>query len=241
MWRRRSLALIVVLTMAAVGCGGGSDREDAGGDDSSADGDTSTSTSVTHSTPPSTTAVGSPVTSPSTRGEWDVIVTASGRGGLIDSTEISDLEIVGGSGSAEPWLRFGLVLNYCCGEPNSVVFPPDQWTRDINGAALQIVGPACGGPVECTDSARRVQLTPFEASVVTFEVYRGSTADPASAGTFAADVTPIFHWVGDVIEPESIPIDIRLDITAPAAPPTGEKTPTVTAHLPVTVVGGGSS
>ncbi|MEM9042197.1 MAG: hypothetical protein AAGD33_20115, partial [Actinomycetota bacterium] len=92
-------------------------------------------------------------------GEWDVRVTASGGGGLIDSVDTTELEFLSEMGVDEPWLRFGLSLNYCCGEPNSVVFGNDQWSRVVDaGAGLRVDGPLCEGRVECSETERRVRL-----------------------------------------------------------------------------------
>ncbi len=50
---------------------------------------------------------------------------------------------------------------------------------------------------------------------------------------------PTFHWVDDVIDPETIEITLRFDVSAPAPETSGGTTPTATAHRPLTVVGGG--
>lgn len=215
----------------AVGCGNGGANDVIDGGDSVA-------TSVT--TAPSTDGTSVPPTSqpPSVDG-WDVIVSASGRGGLIDSIGVSGLDIVGGSGSAEPWLRFDLELQYCCGEANSIEFTADQWSVDVDGVDLAVVGPLCVAPVECDDQVRSVTLVPFEGATVTYEVFRDSTVAPDSAGTFTTQIAPVFHWIGDVIDPEPIPIEVRLDISEARQDPSGDSTPTETEHSAVTVIGGG--
>ncbi len=173
-------------------------------------------------------------------GDWDVLVTADGGGGLIDSVGTSDLEIVGGTGPDEPWLRFGLALNYCCGEPNSVVYGPDQWSFDSGDGQLRMDGPLCEGPVECTETERRVRLAPNATTVVYFEVFRDVTGSaPVSAGTLTVETGPLFDWESDAIEDQPMSIGIRFDISTPIPPPTGETTPTATEARSVTVVGGG--
>ncbi len=173
-------------------------------------------------------------------GDWDVLVTANGGGGLVDSVGTTDLEILGGTGPDDPWLRFGLALNYCCGEPNAVVYEPNQWSFDIGDGQLRMDGPLCDGPVECTETGRRVQLAPNATTVVQFEVFRSVTGSaPVSEGTLTVDTAPLFDWDFDAIEDEPMSIRVRFDISGPVPPPTGDTTPTTTDGLPVTIVGGG--
>lgn len=173
--------------------------------------------------------------------DWDVLVTADGSGGLIDSVGTTDLEFLGGIGPDEPWLRFGLVLNYCCGEPNSVVFGPDQWSFDVGDVGqLRLDGPLCEGPVECIATERRVRLTPNDATVIDFEVFRDPTGTALLfEGTFTVDAAPLFEWESGAIDDQPMSIAITFHISTPVSPPTGDTTPTATEALPVAVLGGG--
>jgi hypothetical protein len=225
--------LVVASTLVAGACGGAS-SDSPGADDVSVVG------SLSATSTPVTTLVDDGVSTSPTSGELEAIVTASGRGPLIDSVGIVDLEVVGGSGADEPWLRFGLSLNYCCSEPNSLIFPSDQWAVDVAGAPLRIDGPQCEEPVECSDSERRVVFVPFEPAVVQFEVFRVPDGESElSPGTYTGAISPTFHWVGDAMDPEAVNITLRFDITAPVPPLSGDTTPTMTPHQSVTVVGGG--
>ena len=140
------MSLSIGLGLAA-GCGSASSPENSSSalslepsESSVASTDLSSSPEVTDD---SVSATPSPSLVPPV-GEWDVRVTASGGGGLIDSVGTADLELLDGIGPDDPWLRFGLGLNYCCGEANSVVFGPDQWSFEIGDEGqLRIDGPLC--------------------------------------------------------------------------------------------------
>lgn len=227
--RTRSVAVsLVVAGLFVAACGS----------TSSSEGPQQEGSTVAPSDQVSAGTIGSaPVTSSS---DWDVRVTASGGGGLVDSVGTTDLEFLGGSGPDDPWLRFGLELNYCCDEPNTVVYEPDQWSLDVGEGRLRIDGPLCGGPVGCTQTERQVELAPHATTVVYFEVFRNVTGSaPVSEGTLAVDTAPLFDWDVDAIDDEPMAIGVRFDISRPVPPPTGDTTPTFTDLLPVSVVGGG--
>ena len=140
------------------------------------------------------------------------------------------------------WLRFGLVLNYCCGEPNSVVFSSEQWSIEFGEQGdLRLDGPRCDGPVDCTETERRVQLVPNGATVIEFDVFRATTdaAPPLSEGTLTVDTAPLFDWSTDALTDEPMSVTFRLDVSRTVPPPSGDTTPTLTPLDPVTVVGGG--
>ena len=91
----------------------------------------------------------------------EAIVSATGGGGLIDAVEVTGLQALGPPAAGQPWLRFDLVLHYCCGEPNSVIFAsgPQGFDTSVGEPpTLQLRGPACGGPLVCTDGSRTVEL-----------------------------------------------------------------------------------
>lgn len=224
MWIAR-VGLVGVMVVGIAACGG--EPSAPGGGEVSIDNTTGSSETVLTAAP----------TVPSSD-ELAVIVTASGGGGMITSVGVADLNVVGGTGAADPWLRFRLTLNHCCFEPNSIVFPSDQWSVDVPGTTLAVAGPACGDAIVCSETQRQLVFDPSGTIAAPFEVFRSDTAS-VSAGTFTVQLQPVFHWVDDVIDPEIVDITLRFDISYVRPDPNGDTTPTATSHRPVTVVGAG--
>lgn len=214
----------------------------------SADG---TSTTATGTSAPSAgtaarTAIGATSPTSSTLAsldDVDVIVTASGGGGLIMSLAVADLTVTGKPAVASTWLTFDLVLGNCCGEPNRVVFPATGggFDTDIGDTpALRLTGPTCTPPVSCTADARTLALTAPGPAAVRFELASlVAPADLVAAGTFRTTLTPAFDFAHESLDDEPLAIEIRIDVQAARAMPTGDTTPAATPTMPAASVGGG--
>lgn len=192
--------------------------------------------------PTSTAPSGSAQQTPSSI-EIDAIVTASGGGGLIDSVEIAGLAAVSEPAVGQPWLTFDLVFNYCCGDPNSVVFDPHEDDFDISigdPAALQLAGPACDPPLSCTAQTRTLALTAPGPVGLAFQLTPlVSAAELLHAGSIRTKLTPTFNFEHPGLDDQTMSIDLRIDVRPYVPASSGVTTPVVTPTRPVTNLGGG--
>lgn len=210
--------------------------------DSSSQPTSDTAVDVTPGDQTTTSPSGSAQVMPSTTA-IDAIVTAAGGGGLIDSVEVTALTAVGNPAVGQPWLTFELVLDYCCGEPNSVVFQPSADDFDIpigDPPALRLEGPACSAQLACTSPDRILGLTAPGPVGLTFGLTPlVDAADLLRTGSFSTELTPTFDFAHPGLDDAVMSIDLRVDLRPHLPAPTGDTTPASTASTPVTTVGGG--
>ncbi len=175
--------------------------------------------------------------------DFDVILTASvGLGaGSIDSVGVSNLEVLGGIGQTEPWLRFDLLFDYRSGSKPDLVFErgTDGWRQPL-GSGLEIRGPLCTGRVRCGETAeRRLELRPTTRTSASFEVYREvDNADPVNPGVITAEIEPVLDREEAKATDDPIPLELNIYVSGPIASPNGDTTPVDTGSQRVSVVGG---
>ena len=103
-----------------------------------------------------------------------------------------------------------------------------------------MIGPACGGLVDCSDpGVRRIALVAHAGNPLEFEV-AWEAADALTAPiTFTTELTPTFVFDADALQPRPMAIMVTIRLEAASAPLDGITTPVSTPHEAVTVVGGG--
>jgi hypothetical protein len=189
-----------------------------------------------------TTSSTQDIASPTTP-EIEAIVSASGGGGLIDSVEVQGLTVLNDPAVGRTWLRFDLVLNSCCGDPNTVLFERDEGGFDSaigEPPALQLSGPACTGAVACSEGNRRVDLTAPGPVLLSFDVTPlVDTGAVLQSRLLRTKLRPMFDFSHPGLDDEVMSIQLRIDLSEPSPPASGDTTPAATPTAPVTVVGGG--
>lgn len=172
----------------------------------------------------------------------DVIVTASGGGGLIDSVEVRHLTVAATPTEGAPWIEFDLVLDYGSAEPDRVVVRPTGAgfvTALGDPPMLQLSGPACEEPVVCSEDARTVTLGRLAPAALGYEITPlVGPEELIDARTLVTTLTPTFDFDHPALDDREMSIEVRVDI-APASPaPSGDTTPIATPATPLTIVGG---
>jgi hypothetical protein len=204
--------------------------------------DSVAATTSTGGEPASTPISGSAQQVPSSI-EIAAIVTASGGGGLIDSVEIAGLSAVSEPAAGQPWLTFDLVLNYCCGDPNDVVFEAGGDGFDIpigDPPVFRLTGPACDPALLCTPQTRTLGLSaPGPVSLAFQLTPLVSAAELLEAGTLSTRLTPTFNFEHPGLDDQTMSIDLRIDVGPYVPASSGATTPVVTPAMPITNVGGG--
>ena len=223
MWiLRRSLLSVIAVAALAAGCSSS---------------DTSADTSVTTAGADASSAA---TVSQRNLDDFELSVTAVGGGGLIDSVEIdalTGLETVDGGVTAS----FDLVLQYCCGEPNEVVFEDaaDDWSRRFEDRGPVLSGPSCGRLVDCsTPGERRVALRAHDANPVEFEL-SWESSDALAVEALTTELTPTFVFEAATLGTVEMSIILTVRLDPALGAPSGITTPVSTPHREVTVIGGG--